>query len=700
MNRAPVITLVITLASALAGGAPAGASATPAHGQAPAAQGQDQGTLDLLFDQGKRQFDAFQYDQAVPLFDRLIQAMTTGPEVQRPELLVQVYELRARARFALGDSTGAEQDFSALLALRPDFTLAAGVSPRVIAVLDNVRRLTIGQLIVEVAPAGDITIDGRRYTVTDAPLTVDLTGGDHVVNATRPNFTPFERTVTVTPGSTVAITITLERVSSTVTVITTPDDVEVFLNGASKGRTSGAASSLVIDEVPLGTHRLRLARDCYVDIDMPLTVGAEDGQTVPVELTQAVARVTIQGAGTGATVVIDGQARGPLSGDIAVCAGERILEVRSPRGRFVDRRVWTAGDAVTIPATLRAALPLISVAPPAGTSPEQVRQAVERALARSGSVLVFDPEASELGAALRQENVPAGWLTPAPAGDAPAQGSAAVRDIGRRLSARLDAQGVAAVVAGPDPNTVTLLLLAAGSGVPDALTLHLTDPVSLDQVATQLGAPLPSLVRPSLDASLVDVTQVGGAAVVRAADGSGLSVGDVVTSANDRPVTSVADLRTALDALPAPAATVSVDVRGADGATRQVDVPIVRTIDLLPLSDPGRPGNLALLSLQDAAQTAAGLDGQAASIGLAVLHLRLGNWDDALAAAGRVQLPDGPGVSAGTAAYLRGLALEGLGRAAEARTAFTAAAAQPQARLWFEGPLVAPLARARLQDRR
>ena len=50
------------------------------------------------------------------MFDRLIQTMTAGGPVtdpQKSDLLVQAYELRARARFAQGDSTGAESDFGA-----------------------------------------------------------------------------------------------------------------------------------------------------------------------------------------------------------------------------------------------------------------------------------------------------------------------------------------------------------------------------------------------------------------------------------------------------------------------------------------------------------------------------------------------------------------------------------------------------------
>ncbi len=62
---------------------------------------------------------------------------------------------------------------------------------------------------------------------------------------------------------------------------------------------------------------------------------------------------------------------------------------------------------------------------------------------------------------------------------------------------------------------------------------------------------------------------------------------------------------------------------------------------------------------------------------------------------------DGPGVSAGTVAYINGLAYEALCRAPDATAAFTKAAASPQARLWYEGPSwPPPLGRTKLQNRR
>jgi predicted negative regulator of RcsB-dependent stress response len=118
--------------------------------------------------------------------------------------------------------------------------------------------------------------------------------------------------------------------------------------------------------------------------------------------------------------------------------------------------------------------------------------------------------------------------------------------------------------------------------------------------------------------------------------------------------------------------------------------------DTIPLRDSTLLYNRALLELQDMVGTAPNsVERSAAQLNLAIAHMRLGNWDEALAALKDVQLPEGAGVSAGTISYLTGLAHEGAGRTADAQTAFAKAAAATQARLGADGPLVAPLAQAK-----
>lgn len=301
-------------------------------------------------------------------------------------------------------------------------------------------------------------------------------------------------------------------------------------------------------------------------------------------------------------------------------------------------------------------------------------------------------------------NMPADWLNTrlgVPGGtNHPRE---VVRDFVSRLASRLGVQGIAAVASGADPYEVRVLLFAAGSGEPDTFTIHTADTGSQRRVAEQIGAPPPPIIRPSLQTSVVDVAGIAGAVVVRTGEASaaaGLVVGDVVVAAQGSPVSSVADLRAAV-ATVGPTAPVSLELRGAGGASRSLDASVTMVVDTIPMRDPSIFYNLALLDFrQRAARAAAPAEKAAVNLNLAVVLMRLGNWAEALAALGQVQLPEGAGVSAGTVAYLRGLCLDGAGRTTEAQAAFTTAANAPEARLSSEGPLVAPLARARLQPGR
>jgi len=704
MKRAAVVFIglvwLTVSASVIAGQVPPPAGPPQAQEQAP----------ELLFDQAKRLFDAFEYDQAVPIFDRLIQSLTAaGPvtDSQRIDLLVQVYELRARARFAQGNTTGTEADFAALLALKPDFKPDAGISPRVVSIFENVRKLTIGQLSIQLTPPGDLTIDGRKVTVGADPLRIDINSGEHVVNATRTNYTPFEQKVTVKAGEVAVLTIALERTSASLAVVTTPEDVEVFLDDVSKGKTTkgataGVSAPLTITDVPLGPHRLRLKRECFVDMEVPVTLKAEDVQTDPLQLTPAVANVTIQTSDKEAVLVVDGQVHGPILGDVTVCAGPHVIEIRGTHGRFVDRREWKTGETVTLAAELRPAIPIvIATSESATTTTDRLRTALERAFGPAKRLLVYSPVPSELEAAMKAENIPADWLNPTPGAAGQKLPKEVIRDMARRLAARLGVQGLAATAVGADSASVTFLLLAAGSAEPDILTLSLADPASQGRALERLSASPSVLTRQSIDTTFVDVDGSPGAVVVRTNAGSGLAAGDVVTSAAGKPVTSVADLRAALAGQPATATTIALEAKGAAGAMKKASPPVTAVVDTLAVRDPLILPNRALLDLQMAyASAPGGIQKAAVAINLAVIQLRLGNWDDALATLKDVQATDGAGVSAGTIAYLNGLAYEGLGRAADAQAAFTKAAASPQARLWFEGPLVAPLATAKLQNRR
>jgi tetratricopeptide (TPR) repeat protein len=702
--RTPAIRRLIFAASLL--GRPLGAGlpvlmAAPDGSQLTAAPAPE-----LLFDQGKRLFDGLQYDQAVPIFDRLIATLTAGGQPPRADVLVPAYHLRGRARFALGDSAGAEQDFAALLTLDPAFALPEGVSPRIVSLFANVRALVVGQIAVSLAPSGDVQIDGKLVAASATATPIDLPAGPHQVAVAREGYRPIAQTVTVEAGKTVPLDLVLERTSATLTFASRPAGVEVVLDNASRGRTEAGegpdtpSAPFRIADLQPGTHHLTLRRPCYATTERTITIERPaDVEIDPISLAPTVARVRIESAAANATVYVDRQPRGaaPLELD-DLCEGSHTIEVRGPEGRFIDTREWKAGETATLTATLRSAFAIVSrggAADPAAL--DRLAAGVERALAPASRVLFFTPSPGDLDRAMSGGTSAPDWLgaeARASGAPAPRVTRETRRDTASRIAAALDAQGVAAVAAGADPNVIVLSMLAAGSGEPDFFTVDLADTAARERLVETLGAVPPAPVRPAIDVSTVDIAGVDGAVVIRAS--AGLAAGDVITGADGAPVRSVTDLRAKV-AAHRTAAAIAATVTSA-GVSRTASIPVTMAPDTIALRKDSRsPDNLLLLELQQAlAGAGSATERSAVRLNLAIVHLRLQNWNAAVAELGQLQLPADGSVSAGTAAYLMGLCFEALGRTAEAQAAFAKAAAAPAARLSAEGALVAPLAKARL----
>ena len=199
---------------------------------------QQPGAADLAA--ARQLFDALDYEHAMPLLDRVITTLepTASRDPATRKTLVSAYEMRARARFGTGDRDGVISDFRAALTLDPSFSLAQGVSPRVVSLLDEVRSMTVGTLDLQTTPR-DVTaiVDGLSSPVVAGK--VSLAAGSHNVKIVRAGYKTVDQTVMISAGQSVPIALTLERVSTVLTVITSPADVEVLVNGVSRGRTAG-----------------------------------------------------------------------------------------------------------------------------------------------------------------------------------------------------------------------------------------------------------------------------------------------------------------------------------------------------------------------------------------------------------------------------------------------------------------------------
>jgi PDZ domain-containing protein/PEGA domain-containing protein len=673
--------------------------------------------------QARTLFDALDYEQAIPMLDRAI--MLLEPAALRDpgarKSLVTAYELRARARFGTGNRDGAVSDFRSVLALNPSFTLGEAVSPRVVALLDEVKLTTVGILDLQTTP-GDVSVQVDGVPVPSSGGKVSLATGAHSIKILRPGYKSAEQPVIVTAGQTVPVQLRLERVSTVLTVVTSPPDVEVLVNGVSRGKTGSGAipaslagvpaqlgvppsmvsQPFIIGDIPAGTLQVDLRRPCYATEHRQLPVeGMSDVMLDPVKLAPATGTLEVDSEPAGATVWIDGEQKGlaPITMD-AACAGSHTIELRGASGRGVERVVLDAGGKLSVKGRVRPAFALLA-APVSGNTPDP-RLAVERAFASSTNVVLYAPPSDVMKAAMDKEPVNDEWFGLVPGTD-PAGSPAERRTRADNLTSAFESQGIAWVKSSrPCSTEMQVALAVPGALQPDVLTVVLDQSDSVQTAISRLDTPL-VLSKPSLGLAVIDVLDVKGVVIVDTEQGqpgaqAGLKAGEIIESVDGTAVTHTADLDARLASHQAgDKVTLTVRAAGANGASRQVPITLTRAAVLLAGTDRFMPSNAIVAVLRSRLAGATEPEDQAVvQLNLGAALLRAGDAQGARAALEKASLPAGPGVSKGTVEYLIAEAAESAGDRGAAALAYQAAA-QAEGRLSADGPLVKSLATRALE---
>lgn len=663
--------------------------------------------------EAKRLFDALEYEQALPLLDRAIALFE--PDASRDpgarDRLIAALEMRARARFGLGNQEGAESDFRLLLTHDPAFELDETVSPRVIALLNGVKAATIGTIELMLDPPdAQLVIDGLPRTYGSGRIPV--AAGAHTIRVMRTGFAPVDQPVTVLAGQTLPLRITLTRLSSVVTLVSSPPDTEVFVNGVSKGRTSAVADPaalaaaaaqtgvpagelgvLVLTDLTTGSFDIEFRRDCHIADRRRLTLDAlADVIVEPVVLKRAVGTLVLDSEPAGADVLIDAEPRGTAPITLEdVCAGTHVVEFRTPVGRSVERVALETGARLTVKGRVRPAFALISGGPEKG---DELRMAVERALAPSDTVLVYAPPADVVADVLQGAAVDE-WF------GRDATRPAEARERIRTFAEALGAQGLAWVrPVRPGGQELRLGLIAPGGAEPDELILTPGQPESVKAVLDRLQAPM-TFTRGSAGLVVIDVLDLQGAVVADVepgspADSAGFEPGDLIVQLDGMPLNSALDFETRL-ASRAAGEQVSLGVRTRAGAEATRTVALRRVPALAVTGDRNALANVGVAVLRARlAQTTDPALQPIVRLNLAAALLRAGDAAGARALLEETILPPGPGVSAGTVQYLLGEAALQLGDQAAARAAWQAAR-ESGGRLGDDGPSVRLLAERALE---
>src|SRR5207247_25292 len=224
----------------------------------------------------------------------------------RRELLPSAYEMRARSKFGLANQNGARADFVALLKVNAGYTLPPTVSPNVMALFEAAVKATVTTVNLTVTPStAKLELDGMPVP---ASSTLPVTIGEHTLVADQIGYRKAQQAFTAEVGLPATVTLTLERVSSVLNILTSPPDVDVTIDGVKRGKTvagpplpafndaiakaklspSQVSAVMVIADVSAGAHVVEFTRDCYVKAETRVPIDKPDDYTVgPVPLDHA-----------------------------------------------------------------------------------------------------------------------------------------------------------------------------------------------------------------------------------------------------------------------------------------------------------------------------------------------------------------------------------------------------------------------------
>ena len=183
------------------------------------------------------------------------------------------------------------------------------------------------ELKVTASPDADILIDGDKKATGN--WSGRLLSGIYTVKAEKTKYYSEEKQLEISAGKDEILSFELKGKTGSVDVITTPMEVNVYLDGEKQG-----LSPLTIKDKLIGNYKIKLEKDGYGIVSKSITVKEDETISINEALPQG-KEITIASTPSGASISIDGENKGTMpytgtlsfgSHNIKLVNGEKVVQ--------------------------------------------------------------------------------------------------------------------------------------------------------------------------------------------------------------------------------------------------------------------------------------------------------------------------------------------------------------------------------------
>jgi formylglycine-generating enzyme required for sulfatase activity len=180
-------------------------------------------------------------------------------------------------------------------------------------------------------PGATVLVDGTPAGTTPADL--ELTAGERAIEVRLAGYNAWNGKVQVVANEPLALPdVKLAAADGRVDVASTPSEASLSIDGEFRGRTP-----LQLRLSPGRAHRLTLTKPGYETVNTDLSVAADSGRRLQLELKPEFGAVEIRTTPPNATIVVDGEQRGATPSTLQLTAVAHVIEVE--RAGFAAQRV-------------------------------------------------------------------------------------------------------------------------------------------------------------------------------------------------------------------------------------------------------------------------------------------------------------------------------------------------------------------------